>query len=194
MSKTVVISFLFICVAFASIGQTDGGFTITAIVVDGDTTLMKHLPQVIIKDQRKFKSRRQAIRYNRLIRNVKKVYPYSKVAGQLLREYNDTLAKIENPRARRKLMKKCEDELWDQFGDEMKQLTMKQGMILIKLIDRETGNTSYELVQDLRGGITAFLFQSIARFFHLNLKQKYNVQGEDQQIEDIVLLIEHGDL
>ena len=174
--------------------QDPQGFVITAIVVDGDTVLMHHLPQLIIKDKRTFKSKRQAVRYNRLVRNVKKVYPYSRLASNLLAQYTDTLAGIENPRERRKVMKMAEKELWDRYGDELKKMTMTQGLILIKLIDRQTGSTSYELVHELRGSFTAFIFQSIARLFQLNLKKEYNVGGEDQEIEDIVLLIEQGDI
>ena len=91
-------------------------------------------------------------------------------------------------------MKQAEKELWDRYGDELKKMTVSQGLILIKLIDRETGSTSYELVQELRGRFTAFIFQGLARLFHLNLKASYNDDGEDQRIEDIVLLIEQGDI
>ena len=174
--------------------QDNSGFTITAIVVKGDTVLMQNLPQVLIKDKRTFKSKKQAARYNRLVKNVKKVYPYSLVAAALLKEYSDTLAQIKTPKDRKKLMKQAEQELWARYGDELKELTMSQGLILIKLIDRQTGHTSYELVSDLRGGFTAFFLQSLARLFQLNLKQQYNTSGEDQKIEDIVLLIEVGDI
>ena len=177
-----------------ALSQDSKGFVITAIVVDGDTVLMHNLPQLIIKDKRTFKSRRQAVRYNRLVRNVKKVYPYSRLASNLLAQYSDTLAQVENPRERRKIMKQAEKELWDRYGDELKKMTMTQGLILIKLIDRQTGSTSYELVHELRGSFTAFIFQSLARLFHLNLKKQYNEAGQDQKIEDIVLLIEHGDI
>lgn len=174
--------------------QITDGFTVKAMVIDGDTILMDNLPQIIIKDKRQFKSKRQAVRYNRLVKNVKRVYPYSKLAATLLEKYSDTLVAIDNKRERRKLMKKAEKELWDRYGDELKKMTMTQGLILIKLIDRETGSTSFDLVQELRGSFTAFIFQGIARLFHLNLKSSYNDAGEDQRIEDIVLLIEQGDI
>ena len=190
------ILFLFAFLIFSAIinAQNTNGFVIKAIVVNGDTVLMHNLPQLIVKDKRTYKSKRHAARHNRLVRNVKKVYPYSRVASKLLHQYTDTLATIDNPKQRKKLMKQAERQLWDQYGDELKNLTMTQGLLLIKLIDRQTGNTSYELVHELRGGFTAFIFQSLARFFHLNLKQQYNTEGDDQKIEDIVLLIEQGDI
>ncbi len=193
----IILNILLTCLLltnFYGFSQTADGFTISAIVLDGDTILMQHLPQIIIKDKRSFKSKRQAIRYNRLVRNVKKVYPYSRLAASLLRKYEDTLRTIEIKSQRKKVMKQAEKELWDTYGDELKEMTMTQGLILIKLIDRQTGKTSYELVTELRNGFTAFVFQSIARLFHLNLKSQYNDAGDDQKIEDIVLLIEQGDI
>ena len=184
----------FLLFSITILAQRNDGFVIKAIVVDGDTVLMHNLPQLIVKDKRTFKSKRYAKRYNRLVRNVKKVYPYSRVASKLLHQYTDTLATIDDPKKRKKLMKQAERELWDRYGDEIKDLTMTQGLILIKLIDRQTGSTSYELVHELRGGFTAFIFQSLARLFQLNLKQQYNTEGDDQKIEDIVLLIEQGDI
>lgn len=189
----ILLVFIFL-VSLSSYSQSPDGFTISAIVLDGDTVLMQHLPQIIIKDKRSFKSKRQAIRYNRLVRNVKKVYPYSRLAASLLRKYEDTLRTIEVKSQRKKVMKKAEKELWDTYGDELKAMTMTQGLILIKLIDRQTGKTSYELVSELRNSFTAFIFQGIAKLFHLNLKSQYNDAGEDQKIEDIVLLIEQGDI
>lgn len=174
--------------------QITEGFTVKAFVIDGDTILLSNLPQIIIKDRRTFKSKRHAVRYNRLVRNVKKVYPYSQLAASLLKKYNDTLAMTTNKRAQKQIMKRAEKELWDKYGDDLKKMSLSQGLILIKLIDRETGSTSYDLVQELRGSFTAFIFQGLARLFHLNLKSSYNDDGEDQRIEDIVLLIEQGDI
>jgi len=81
-----------------------------------------------------------------------------------------------------------------QFESDLKNLSISQGRILIKLIDRETGNTSYELVKDLRGGFQAFMWQSLARLFGSNLKDQYDAQNEDQLIESIILQIERGEL
>ena len=167
------------------------GYVVEVKIINGDTP---QSAQGSSKRQTNLQKQKKARRYTRLVRNVKKVYPYSKIAGQLLRKYSDTLATIDNKKQRKKLMRRCEKELWNQFGDELKKLTMTQGMILLKLIDRETGATGYALVKDLRGGFTAFFFQSIARLFHLNLKSTFDGAGEDQMIEDIVLLIERGEI
>ena len=91
-------------------------------------------------------------------------------------------------------MKQAEDELKAEFEGDLKKLSFKQGIILIKLVDRETGNTSYELVQELRGNFTAFFWQTFARLFGYNLKVKYDPLGDDKEIEDIVVMIENGQI
>jgi hypothetical protein len=91
-------------------------------------------------------------------------------------------------------MKVAEKEINEQYGDELKNMTFSQGKILIKLIDRETGDCSYALVQDLRGNFTAFFYQAFARLWGYNLKVKYDPEGTDKQIETIVRLIERGQL
>ena len=130
----------------------------------------------------------------KLIYNVKKVYPYAKLAGIQLRRYDKMLSEAKNDKESRKLMKQAEKEINEQYGGELKDLTFSQGKILIKLIDRETGETSYNLVSDLRGNFTAFFYQAFARIWGYNLKVKYDPEGEDKQIEAIVKMIERGQI
>lgn len=91
-------------------------------------------------------------------------------------------------------MKQVEQELLVEFEDDLKQLTITQGRILIKLVDRETGSTSYELVKELRGTFSAFFWQTLARLFGSNLKSVYDPYGEDRLIEEIIFLIDRGQL
>jgi len=133
-------------------------------------------------------------RLNRLIRNVKKVYPYAKTAGALLRIYDIRLEHAKNDAQRRKIMKQAEKEIKSRYSNSLKKLTFMQGIILIKLVDRETGNTSYGLLQQLRGKFTAFFYQAFARIWGYNLKTRYDPKGKDRQIEAIVKLIEAGKL
>ena len=133
-------------------------------------------------------------RLNRLIRNVKKVYPYAKTAGALLRVYDVRLEQAKNDAARKRIMKQAEEEIKERYGASLRKLTFMQGIILIKLIDRETGNTSYGLLQQLRGKFTAFFYQAFARIWGYNLKARYDPEGKDRQIEAIVRLIEAGKL
>lgn len=161
-------------------------------VKDGDTLLQAQLPVITVYGTKSFKSIWEQRRYEKLVRNVRKVYPYAKLAGLKLKEYELVLREAKNDRERRKIMKKAEEELNAQFGPELKKLNFSQGKILIKLIDRETGNSSYALLQDLRGKFTAFVWQQFARIFGYNLKIRYNPSNEDRQIEEIVLRIESG--
>jgi hypothetical protein len=128
------------------------------------------------------------------MKNVKIVYPYARLAGIKLVEYEDTLSKAPDDKARRKIMKKVEDEVEAEYGQELRDLTVTQGKILLKLIDRETGETSYELVADLRGQFRAVFYQAFARIFGLNMKLRYDPEGEDKDIEYIVQMIESGQL
>lgn len=165
-----------------------------AKVVDGDTIPMMQLPEVPVYAMRLFDSRRDIKKMERLIYNVKKAYPYARLAGIKLREYEAQLAGVTSEKERKRIMKQAEDELNAQFGPELKELTFTQGKILIKLIDRETRFTSYQLVKDLRGGFRAFFYQGFARVWGYNLKTEYDPEGEDELIEMIVLMIENGQL
>lgn len=163
-----------------------------AEITDNDTIAVINLPTSYVLSEKKFKNKREKRRYNRTILYVKKVYPYAKLAGQKLRYYDDTLRKIDNDRDRRRFMKKIETELLKEYEGELKKLTFTQGKILLKLIDRETNNTSYVLLKELRGSVSAVLWQGIGRVFGYNLKVRYDPEGEDKEIENIVQLIEMG--
>ena len=130
----------------------------------------------------------------RLANNVKVVYPYAKLAGAKMHEYDSILAHVSDKAERSRLMKQAEQELTDQYTAELKNLTITQGLILVRLIDRETGNTSYKVVQELRGKVRAFFYQGFARLWGYNLKTEYDPHNnpEDDDIETIMLLLERG--
>ncbi len=165
-----------------------------AQVVDGDTIPMLQLKEVEVLSLVIPKKRSERKKLSKLVKNVKRVYPYSKLAGMKLRKYEKLLLAAESEKERKKLMKQAEQEINDKYGPELKKLTFSQGKILIKLLDRETGNSSYELLQELRGKFRAFFFQAFARIWGYNLKVKYDPQGEDKQIETIVKMIERGQI
>lgn len=173
---------------------SDSVTIVKSTVVDGDTIPLFQMKEIPIYSPRVFKNKREERRYGRLQRYVVKVYPYAKIAGEMLRDFDDTLKTFKTDRARKKYLKKVEEQLKAEFGGELKKLTIKQGIILVKLIDRETGNTSYELIKQLRGSFSAFIWQSLARLFGSNLKLEYDPYGEDALIEEIVQRIERGEL
>lgn len=168
------------------------GETLSARILDGDTLFYIELDPVEVVGQREFSSRREERRYNRLERNVRRVYPYAQLAGSMFREYGDRLLEMETERERRQFIEEVEEELLRQFGGELRRLTFSQGVILIKLVDRETRHTSYEILREFRGLFSAVFWQSLGRLFGYNLKTEYDPEGEDQQIEEIVQRIEQG--
>lgn len=166
---------------------------VTRGVIEGsDTIPMIELPELRVYDRRDLDYLYLKRKYRRLIRNVKRVYPYSKVAGAKLKELDERLASIENEKEQKEHIRKAEKEIMGQFEKDVKKLTVTQGIILVKLIDRETGRTSYQVIKELKGSITAFFWQGIARIFGNNLKAEYDPEGNDRVIEDIVRGIEAG--
>jgi hypothetical protein len=107
-------------------------------------------------------------------------------------EYSEMLAEIDSEIQRKRVSREIEREIRDEFEGELMRLTISQGHILIKLIDRETQHTSYDVLKDFRGNFTAVFWQSFGRIFGYNLKSEYDPNGEDKLIEEIVQLIEMG--
>ena len=173
--------------------QSDDIIVVYAQVIDGDTIAIIPLPEIEIKGYL-FLTDRQAIKMTKLIKNVKKVYPYAKLAGLKLEEYEVILSNAQSEKERKEIMKRAEDELEAEYGEDLRKMTISQGKILIKLVDRETGSSSYELVEAMRGKFRAFFYQTFARLFGYDLKTKYDPEGEDKDIENIVRLIESGQL
>jgi hypothetical protein len=170
----------------------DSSHVARAVVIDQDTVPVLELPGVTVYERADFEYLYLKRRYRRLIRNVKKAYPYAKIAGSELQALDRQLAAMETEKERKAHIDKAEKEIMGRFEKEVRKLTISQGIILVKLIDRETGRTSYEVIKDLKGGVTAFFWQGIARIFGNNLKTEYDPDKDDRIIEDIVRGIEAG--
>ena len=143
------------------------------------------LNEVKINDVRIFKSKADLDNYRRLRYNVLKVLPYVRFAGARYRQLQRDLALTGDRHKQKELIGTCESEIKTLFNKEIKDLTISQGEVLIKLINRETGNTSYAMVKELKGGFKAFLFQSAARIFGHDLKETYDPE-EQKDIEAIL--------
>ncbi len=194
MIKFVYILLFFLTLSLFSYSQENKGHLVELTVYKGDTIPIIHFREVYIFPKRTFKNEQEAVKYRKLIRNVKRVYPYAKLAEIRLAEISNHIATLNSEAAKRAYAKKSEKEIKEEFEEELKKLTLSQGKLLIKLIDRQTGDSSYELVKDIKGSLSAFMWQSVARLFGSSLKVKYDPKGKDKLIEEIVLRYEHGQL
>ncbi len=169
-------------------------FVLYGLVLDGDTLYMSSIDEAYIFPRQKFNSQWEYRRYLRLIRNVKKAYPYAKLAKKMFDDVAAHYETLKSDRAKKAYVKQVEKEIKVEYEDKLKNLTITQGRILIKLIDREIGETSYDVVKELRGSFNAFFWQTIARIFGSNLKSEFDAEGEDKLINEIIIMIEKGAL
>lgn len=144
------------------------------------------LNEVVIWGKRIWKSPQEQAAYNRLRYNVLKVMPYALFAKRRYEKLERDLATVADKKAQKKLVKECDAEIKNMFNTEIKELTITQGQILTKLIDREVGRTTYDIVKQTKGGFAAFSYQLIARVVGHNLKTTYNV-NEERDIESIIV-------
>ena len=165
---------------------------IQAQILDGDTMPHIELREVPILPPRKFRNAFEERQYWRLIYNLKKVLPYAKLVAATVREVDRHLATIDTDKGRRKYIKNVEDTLWKKYEKDMREMTITQGKLLFKLVDRETAETTYYWIESYRGSVSAFFWQGIARLFGTNLKSDYDPRGKDALIEQIVGYIEKG--
>ncbi|HDP74736.1 MAG TPA: DUF4294 domain-containing protein [Bacteroidales bacterium] len=192
---TVLVAFL-VAAAVKDVGaqatSTDSLILYPTIILDGEYVPHIKIEDVVKVGKRRFKSRREMGKYYRMIYNLKKTYPYAQIAKYKLLEINENLKILKTDREKKEYVARAEKELRNQFEKDLTKLTISQGKMLIKLIDRETQRTSYELVKELKGGFSATFWQGIARLFGSNLKTKFDPQGEDKILNELIFLYEQG--
>jgi len=187
MKKNVFFLFFLLLLSTANAQQTEEG---TLLLIEGDSIPQYGitLKEVVVFQPLRFKTREELKRYILLRRRVFRVYPYAKLAADRLTVLNDRLNEIESKRGRKKYLKRLEKFIYEEFEEELKNLSKSQGRILIKLVHRQTGSTTFDLVKELRTGWKAFVYQTTASLFRLSLKDQYNPEEvlEDYLIEDIL--------
>ncbi len=170
--------------------QIDDDTSTDYIRIEGDTIVKGSigLNEILLLPRRPFKNSEQIRKYLILKRKTIKVYPYSVMASKRLKSLNNRLLIIKTKRERRRYTRMVQKFLEDELTPELSKLTKSEGQILIKLIYRQTGITTYNLVKNLRNGVKAFLYNTTARFFDLNLKTEFNPEIilDDYYIEDII--------
>ena len=159
-------------------------------IIEGDTVAREHidLDEVLILGRLSFENDLERRKYLILRRKTLKVYPYAKLASERLVELNSRLDKIKSRRDRKRYTKIVQNYIENQFSAELKKLTRTEGQILVKLIHRQTGVTTFDLVKELKSGWRAFWYNTTASFFDISLKEEYNpAKNQDEYyIEDIL--------
>lgn len=169
-------------------------FLLQKVKRDGVSMPEVEIKEVTILPRPGTSSRGDYRRYERLIYNIKKVYPYALMVRARLTQVNHDLESMTTEKERRAYIKQVEKAVFGEYEDDIMQMTITQGRLLIKLIDRETQNTSFDLIKEYRGWFTAGFWQGIARIFGTNLKDNYDQNGDDALIELIINEIDSGKL
>lgn len=153
-----------------------------------DTIIFREIQEINVYPQAKQEV--SPNQYSRMVKKIRKVYPFAKEAALEMQVYNEKFKLIDNPRLKRQYINKVEKELFAKHADDMKHLTISEGRYLMLLIDREIGETPYELVKELKGSFSAAFWQGLAKVFSNDLKEEYDPVYKHYVIEQIVLMIE----
>ncbi len=169
---------------------TNDTLTTYAIIYLGDTIEAKTLVDVSLYTRLTDAQRRARAEWTRLRNAIYVTFPYAKRAGLVMNDVNVHLVSIVKSEDRKKYIQSREKELKKEFADPLTNLSIYQGKVLMKLINRETGNNCYEIIKEYKGGFLARFYQTVAFFFSTNLKQPYNKNGEEAEMEKIVQEVE----
>lgn len=160
------------------------------ITPEGDTIPQSWLPTVMVSAIQTRALKNYWNNWTRLRNAVYVTYPYARTASKVIRSVNAQLANVQDEKLRKQIIKSREKELKRDFADKVTNLSVYQGKVLMKLINRETGNNCYQLIKEYKGGLNAGIWQTVAFVFGSSLKQPYNPNGEDQEIEKLVLEVQ----
>lgn len=160
---------------------------VSMINYQGEVLPYKELEMVYVSNLPPDKLAKAVEKYNRLRNAVYVTYPYARTAGLTLNDVNANLTQLSSKSARKDYIKTREKELKERFADPLTNLSVYQGKVLMKLINRQTGNNCYELIKEYKGGLSARMYQTVAFFFGSSLRQPYDMaDATDRQIESIV--------
>ena len=160
-----------------------------AFVVEGDTIPGGRMLDVTVRTRILEKWKKYWAEWTRLRNAVYVTYPYARAAGRIMNEVNARLSNVTDKKARQAIIKSREKDLKKEFADKLTDLSVYQGKVLMKLINRETGNNCYDIIQEYKGGFTAGFWQAIAVVLGSNLKQGY-LPAKDARDRDIELIVQ----
>ncbi|RYY10955.1 MAG: DUF4294 domain-containing protein [Chitinophagaceae bacterium] len=184
--------FCLMCGSYAIAQQRNSADTILmgAVIENGDTLGMVYLEDFLLRDRLPAKWVKRQAENNRLKYNIYKVYPYAVIAAGVLKDADKILASLPTKKARKEYIKSMERELKSKFKNDLENLSMTQGQVLVKLINRQTGRNCFSILREVKGGFNAVVYQSVALLFNNNLKREYDPEGRDQDMEKIVRELE----
>lgn len=171
-----------------------GGARLMVQVDGNDTVFLAFLHDLWVYPRNTFKNKKQEQFFWRTVRDVKKTLPYAKLLSSELRIVNMKLVDMKNEKEKKKFISQYEKELFKKHEADLKKMTVNQGRMLMKLVDRECERTSYDLIKNYKGTFTAVFWQGVARLFGSNLKSEYQAEGEDKIVERVINLVEAGQL
>ena len=190
----ILILFVFLSVIFTSIygqGKPDslqpGEKKLGIQVIGNDTIYLAFLKDIYVFPPLKFTNKKQEEFYWRTVRDVKRALPFAKVVSSELHRVNYLLVDFKKESDRKKYLAKYEKEVFKKYEADLRKLTINQGRLLLKLIDRECNSTSYDLIRNYRGSVSAFFWQGVARIFGSNLKSEYDAKGNDKILERVII-------
>ena len=172
--------------------QADQVFITRGFIYHGDTIPWIQLRPVHVCKELKFKKKKDYENYQRLIRDVKKVLPIANEVNAAIIETYEYLQTIPNEKERKRHIKDLEKGIKQQYTPRLKKLTSRQGKLLIRLVDRQSHQTTYELVKAFLGSFRATTYQVFASMFGFSLKKHYDPEGEDALTERVIILVENG--
>jgi Domain of unknown function (DUF4294) len=172
--------------AFAQQYSPNDTLVVPIIIVGSDTMTYREMEMVFVFGKMTEEQKEKYRKWTRLRNAVYVTYPFAKKAGYIFNDINFKLQNIHDKKKRKAYIKSRESELKKEFADPLTKLSVYQGKVLMKLINRETRNTCFEIIKEYKGGVTANFWQTIAWVFGSSLKQQYNPAGEDEEMEGIV--------
>lgn len=191
----IIIVFTFICAALSAQSVKMNVLPkdhYKAFVDGSDTIAIVNLRDIYVFPQVKFKNKKEQQTYNKLVRDVKRTLPYAKMVYETLIETYEYMETLPTDKERQAHLKRMEKELFKEYKPELKKLTFSQGKLLIKLIDRECNQSSYNLLKAYLGSFRAGFWNIFAGIFGASLKSEYNPKGSDAMTERVVILVENG--
>lgn len=156
------------------------------VLENGVLIPMAYLDEYILIDKLPAKWVKRQAEYDRLKRNVYKTYPYAVIAAGVLKDTYEKADKIEDKRARKRYLKSVEADLKKRFKGELENMSISQGQVLVKLINRQAGRNCFSIIKEVKGGFNAVVYQSVALLFNNSLRKDYDPTGNDKDIEAIV--------